>query len=92
MPVDLHEVLMGLQSEMEIASCDFLALSMSGPQALMLQGVLCLALRHPDIPPNVADAARELVDVLAQKLAVLGPMTRTMCALNQDPTYPCFAA
>jgi hypothetical protein len=92
MPVDLHEVWMGLDQELATASCDFLALNMSGPQALMLHGVLRLALRHPDIPPTVADAARELADVLAQKLAVLGPMTRTMCALNEDPTHSCFAA
>ena len=92
MPVDLHEVLMGLDQEMASASCDFLALNMSGPQALMLQGVLQLAMRHPDIPPMVYEAARELAEVLADKLAVLGPMTRTMCKLNEDPAYPGFAA
>jgi hypothetical protein len=92
MPVDLQDVLLGLREEMEIASCDFLALSMSGPQALMLHGVLQLARRHPDIPPEVAGAVDELAAILAKKLAVLGPMTRTMCALNEDPVYPVFAA
>lgn len=92
MPVDLYDVLKGLDQEMAPANCDFLALNMSGPQALMLHGVLVLVMKHPDVPPTVFEAARELADVLADKLAVLGPMTRTMCKLHEDPTWPCFAA
>jgi hypothetical protein len=82
------EMLNGLAEELEAVSTDFLNLTMSASQALMLHGVLHLALRHPGISEGVALACEDLAAELADKLAVLGPHTRTVCALNADPDFP----
>jgi hypothetical protein len=81
------EMLNGLDAELSAVSPDFLNLTMSPSQALMLHAVLCLALRHPGLSESVAIACEDLADALAEKLAILGPHTRTVCALNADPDF-----